>query len=130
MIMFSDVNLETGLNSDANKDRPMSLSESMDRLHESVVRGSFVTSQSTQPKSGEKLNTSLFSLREGKWSYEEEVLTKKLISSFNSGFLQLPVGTTLLSYLSDRLFWYVLLHTCDFYILFCGLSTLGLIYSY
>lgn len=45
--------------------------------------------------------------RKGKWSEEEEKLTKKLIKAFNEGLLQIPIGTTLRTFLADKLFWYV-----------------------
>ena len=50
-----------------------------------------------------------FTWRKGKWSEEEELYTKKLIDAFNSGCLKIASGTTLRSFLAERLFWYVLL---------------------
>ena len=41
--------------------------------------------------------------RKGKWTEEEEVYTKKLIEVFNSGYLRIPSGTTLRSFLSEKL---------------------------
>eukprot|EP01038_Epipyxis_sp_PR26KG_P009240 gene9240-12454_t len=41
--------------------------------------------------------------RKGKWIEEEEILTKKLIEAFNEGYLKIPTGTTLRSFLSDVL---------------------------
>ena len=43
--------------------------------------------------------------RKGKWLDEEEAYTKKLIEAFNSGFLNISSGTTLRSFLSERLSW-------------------------
>lgn len=43
--------------------------------------------------------------RKGKWLDEEEAYTKKLIEAFNAGYLNLPSGTTLRSFLSERLSW-------------------------
>ena len=43
--------------------------------------------------------------RKGKW-IEEEQFTKALIHAFNEGFLTIPVGTTLRTFLSDKLNWY------------------------
>ncbi len=43
--------------------------------------------------------------RKGKWLDEEEAYTKKLIEAFNNGHLHLPSGTTLRSFLSERLSW-------------------------
>lgn len=48
-----------------------------------------------------------FSLRKGKWTEEEELYTKKLIDAFNTGYLRIGGGTTLRSFLAERLFWYV-----------------------
>lgn len=50
-----------------------------------------------------------FTWRKGKWTEEEELYTKKLIDAFNSGFLKIASGTTLRSFLAERLFWYVTL---------------------
>jgi hypothetical protein len=43
------------------------------------------------------------SLRRGKWTAEEEAYVARVIQDFNSGFLNAPAGTTLRSYLSDKL---------------------------
>ncbi|CAM9131516.1 unnamed protein product, partial [Heterosigma akashiwo] len=43
------------------------------------------------------------SLRKGKWTVEEEEFTSKIIHYFNTGILQLPEGTTLRSYLAEKL---------------------------
>jgi len=43
--------------------------------------------------------------RKGKWTEEEEAFTKALISAFNDGLLSIPAGTTLRSFLSDKLNW-------------------------
>jgi hypothetical protein len=52
--------------------------------------------------------------RKGKWLDEEEAYTKKLIEAFNAGYLNLPSGTTLRSFLSERLCWLVR-HSFYFY---------------
>lgn len=44
-------------------------------------------------------------VRKGKWTIEEENYTNKIISLFNRGQLPIPAGTTLRSYLSERLNW-------------------------
>ena len=67
-----------------------------------------------------------FTWRKGKWSEEEEMYTKKLIDAFNSGCLKIASGTTLRSFLAERLFWYVLMHLILFYLL----KFLPLMYSY
>ena len=42
-------------------------------------------------------------LRKGKWTSEEEAYCNKVINLFNKGLLPIPTGTTLRSYLSDKL---------------------------
>jgi hypothetical protein len=42
-------------------------------------------------------------LRRGKWTAEEEAYVARVIQDFNNGFLDAPAGTTLRSYLSDKL---------------------------
>jgi hypothetical protein len=44
-------------------------------------------------------------LRKGKWTVEEEKYANKIIYMFNKGILQIPLGTTLRSYLSEKLNW-------------------------
>ena len=44
-------------------------------------------------------------LRKGKWTTEEEDYANKIISLFNRGLLPIGAGTTLRSYLSDKLHW-------------------------
>eukprot|EP00607_Mallomonas_marina_P000921 CAMPEP_0182438398 /NCGR_PEP_ID=MMETSP1167-20130531/85746_1 /TAXON_ID=2988 /ORGANISM="Mallomonas Sp, Strain CCMP3275" /LENGTH=521 /DNA_ID=CAMNT_0024631755 /DNA_START=41 /DNA_END=1606 /DNA_ORIENTATION=+ len=44
-----------------------------------------------------------YQTRKGKWTKDEEAYTEKLISSFKSGLLRLPRGTTLRSFLSAKL---------------------------
>ena len=44
-------------------------------------------------------------LRKGKWTAEEEQYASKIISLFNRGILDIPSGTTLRSYLSEKLNW-------------------------
>lgn len=43
--------------------------------------------------------------RKGKWTEDEELYTQRLIESFNAGQLKIPTGTTLRSYLSEKLSW-------------------------
>jgi hypothetical protein len=43
------------------------------------------------------------SLRRGKWTVEEEAYVARVIQDFNSGFLNAPAGTTLRTYLSEKL---------------------------
>ena len=44
-------------------------------------------------------------LRKGKWTLEEETYANKIILYFNKGLLSIPAGTTLRSYLSEKLHW-------------------------
>ena len=46
-------------------------------------------------------------LRKGKWTQEEEAFANKIILTFNQGLMVVAPGTTLRSYLSERLNWYV-----------------------
>lgn len=45
------------------------------------------------------------SWRKGKWTEEEEFYAKKLIDAFNGGYLKVSSGTTLRSFLAERLYW-------------------------
>ena len=42
-------------------------------------------------------------LRRGKWTLEEEAFVARVIQDFNSGYLRAPAGTTLRTYLSEKL---------------------------
>lgn len=53
------------------------------------------------------------SLRKGKWTSEEENYANKIIAYFNQGLLRIPTGTTLRTYLSDKLQWLVFHFLCD-----------------
>lgn len=44
-------------------------------------------------------------VRKGKWTPEEEMYTTRIINDFNKGLLPLAPGTTLRSYLSEKLNW-------------------------
>ena len=44
-------------------------------------------------------------VRKGKWLEEEEAYTRKLIDAFNEGYLEIQAGTTLRSFLSEKLSW-------------------------
>jgi hypothetical protein len=60
---------------------------------------------STASSSGSWHNKSkqVSSLRRGKWTSEEEAYVARVIQDFNSGFLDAPAGTTLRTYLSEKL---------------------------
>ena len=57
---------------------------------------------SSSPGSSSR-NKSGQALRRGKWTVEEEAYVARVIQDFNSGFLNAPAGTTLRSYLSEKL---------------------------
>lgn len=46
-------------------------------------------------------------LRKGKWTVEEEAYANRIIHYFNEGSLGIPSRTTLRSYLSEKLNWYI-----------------------
>ena len=54
------------------------------------------TSSNSSSKKGSRL-------RRGKWTVEEEAYVARVIQDFNSGFLDAPAGTTLRTYLSEKL---------------------------
>ena len=56
-----------------------------------------------QQDSSQKSRQAINSLRRGKWTVEEESYVARVIQDFNSGYLNAPAGTTLRSYLSDKL---------------------------
>ena len=59
-------------------------------------------------------------LRKGKWTAEEENYANMIITLFNQGMLPILTGTTLRSYLSDKLRWYscCCCYCCCIYYLF------------
>lgn len=59
------------------------------------------TGQGTSSKSSTGKNGT--TLRRGKWTVEEEAYVARVIQDFNSGFLNASAGTTLRSYLSEKL---------------------------
>jgi len=61
------------------------------------------SSNSPSPPGSSKGHLSSASLRRGKWTVEEESYVARVIQDFNSGYLNAPAGTTLRSYLSDKL---------------------------
>ncbi len=52
-----------------------------------------------------RTDSSEIELRKGKWTVEEENYANKIISLFNQGMLPVVAGTTLRTYLSDKLRW-------------------------
>lgn len=59
-------------------------------------------SSAALPKNGSS-KSKQGNLRRGKWTVEEEAYVARVIQDFNSGFLDAPAGTTLRSYLSNKL---------------------------
>lgn len=62
-----------------------------------------VPTTKNSPKVGSTRVKSGTSLRRGKWTVEEETYVARVIQDFNSGFLYAPAGTTLRTYLSEKL---------------------------
>ena len=54
--------------------------------------------------SSKSVNKDVF-LRKGKWTTEEENYANMIIDLFNQGMLPIVAGTTLRTYLSDKLRW-------------------------
>eukprot|EP00548_Thalassiothrix_antarctica_P002400 CAMPEP_0194144494 /NCGR_PEP_ID=MMETSP0152-20130528/13544_1 /TAXON_ID=1049557 /ORGANISM="Thalassiothrix antarctica, Strain L6-D1" /LENGTH=611 /DNA_ID=CAMNT_0038844375 /DNA_START=157 /DNA_END=1992 /DNA_ORIENTATION=- len=59
--------------------------------------------QTPIPSSAHVKSKTSNSLRRGKWTVEEEAYVARVIQDFNSGYLNAPAGTTLRSYLSEKL---------------------------
>lgn len=57
----------------------------------------------TKTKKGKLSSTPSDSLRRGKWTPEEEAYVTRVITDFNAGVLRAPPGTTLRTYLSEKL---------------------------
>jgi hypothetical protein len=71
-------------------------SESEDATHKpAALKGS--------PKLGSSRTKQGAALRRGKWTVEEEAYVARVIQDFNSGFLDAPAGTTLRTFLSEKL---------------------------
>ena len=71
-----------------------------------LSRNSIVQSQPEIHKGAKKQNASTgksSQLRRGKWTAEEEAYVARVIQDFNSGYLKASAGTTLRTYLSDKL---------------------------
>lgn len=70
-------------------------------------RGERPPSSNISPKevasAKESLRKPANALRRGKWTVEEEAYVARVIQDFNSGFLDAPAGTTLRTYLSEKL---------------------------
>ena len=58
---------------------------------------------STKPRKNKKRTLDRSKLRKGKWTIEEEEYTSRIIHYFSTGTLTLPEGTTLRSYLAEKL---------------------------
>jgi|Transcript_77958 hypothetical protein len=58
---------------------------------------------STSPTSSNTSVRKTSGLRRGKWTVEEEAYVARVIQDFNSGFLDAPAGTTLRTFLSEKL---------------------------
>lgn len=57
----------------------------------------------TSPRAQPSTTSKSSNLRRGKWTAEEEAYVARVIQDFNNGHLNAPAGTTLRTYLSDKL---------------------------
>ena len=80
---FYSENTTTLVESDGTTQKPASLKDSQKVANPKVKQGT--------------------TLRRGKWTVEEEAYVARVIQDFNSGFLDAPAGTTLRTYLSEKL---------------------------
>ena len=71
--------------------------------HQHLMNSSYIQQQHQQYMNHPLLKLRLY--RKGKWTQEEEEFTKALITAFNDGCLSIPTGTTLRSFLSEKLNW-------------------------
>lgn len=78
--------------------RPSSSPHSLSKMHSEAP-----TQPHVQPAPPQKSTPSISTMRRGKWTIEEEAYVARVIQDFNSGYLNAPAGTTLRSYLSDKL---------------------------
>ena len=65
-----------------------------------TMKSSTAASKGSHSSSGSKKAASL---RRGKWTVEEEAYVARVIQDFNYGYLDAPAGTTLRTYLSEKL---------------------------
>lgn len=84
-----------------NMDESSSDAKSSLREHSNSVANS--ASARDSPTSSDSTTKHGQNLRRGKWTLEEEAYVARVIQDFNNGFLDAPAGTTLRSYLSDKL---------------------------
>ena len=66
-----------------------------------TMKSPAAASKGSNSSSGVNKKTS--SLRRGKWTVEEEAYVARVIQDFNYGYLDAPAGTTLRTYLSEKL---------------------------
>jgi hypothetical protein len=69
----------------------------------SIAHANSPTSTESSGGSWNNKSKQVSSLRRGKWTSEEEAYVARVIQDFNSGFLDAPAGTTLRTYLSEKL---------------------------
>ena len=69
----------------------------------SIAHANSPTSTASSSGSWNIKSKQVSSLRRGKWTSEEEAYVARVIQDFNSGFLDAPAGTTLRTYLSEKL---------------------------
>ncbi len=89
----SDNDMNAILHSALNNDGPP-LAAADNKTNDNRYDDTAVSPESDQNKSN---------LRRGKWTPEEEAYARAVISDFNSGYLDAPIGTTLRAFLSTKL---------------------------
>jgi len=98
---------------EGNRSEENGISEAASSTTDSLVRSPSPTrtestetqsaSASSQIKKKSGQNQDRSKLRKGKWTIEEEEYTSRIIHHFSTGLLTLPEGTTLRSYLAEKL---------------------------
>ena len=83
----------------------MPVSESLENIYSPWSQIGLVQQPFSAVEKQSTTAVQITALRKGKWSEEEELFTKKLITAFYDGHLLVPIGTTLRTFLSEKLFW-------------------------
>lgn len=83
----------------------MPVSESLENIYSPWSQVGLVHQPFSAVEKQSTTAVQITTLRKGKWSEEEELFTKKLIAAFHDGHLLIPIGTTLRTFLSEKLFW-------------------------
>ena len=108
-------NVNTPLTKKSNSLTMLS-SESINPKRKMIPTSNFVIMQNSRPVQRKRsesfdfsrnpfspLQSNISNLRRGKWTAEEEAYVARAIRDFNYGYLDAPAGTTLRTYLSEKL---------------------------